>query len=771
MNLSTKKKPLVLIIDDNSENLSVLSNLLGSENYKIALTKSATDALVFLESHLPDLILLDIMIPRMDGFEFFEKIKSRKYSSKIPVIFITGISNPDILVKGLAMGAVDYITKPYNEREVINRINTHLKLSEAAHYQNLTMRTGKIGLWQIDLKDQFIFIDPLIYELLELNDLDESKKNSFSFLFSLVHPSHRKSMRNLLELAIDGDILEYHFEHSIKGANNKYYQIMFSGSIHRNEQDEAIRIEGTFEDVSARHEYENLLADTIASVETIIENLPTGMVLLDKAFNIVKINHDASKMLKRFSSDFIKGTNITGFDFIIFPDGIFDRIKKEKFIQEEIIFQRSGLMWTLIQTSIQFILKNELYFLFTWVNISERVQIENELKKAKVDAEKAAKAKSVFLANMSHEIRTPLNAIVGMTDLALMSSDPQEQLDQLITVKDSANHLLQIVNDILDYSKIDSEKLEIDSISFNLLEVVENTIKTLQYPANEKGISLIFEPHLVMDVCYLGDPVRIRQVLTNLIGNAIKFTDKGHVKLTCVPTKPNSYSLKLDETALLFQVEDTGIGIPDDKQKEVFDSFKQLGGSRKTGGTGLGLAISKNLIELMNGDIYVQSNYGDGSIFSFYIVLKTDQKNLKKQKPEKKGVKPLKKESYRVLLAEDNAINVQLARVILEKSGNKVEVAENGLKALELLEKKQFDLILMDIEMPIMNGLEATSKIRGGSSGINKRDILIIALTAHAVADIKDRAIEAGVDGYITKPIDITRVMKTIEEIKIQAKK
>ncbi|MDZ7773526.1 MAG: ATP-binding protein [Balneolaceae bacterium] len=388
------------------------------------------------------------------------------------------------------------------------------------------------------------------------------------------------------------------------------------------------------------------------------------------------------------------------------------------------------------------------------------------LERARDEAEKAARIKSDFLAMMSHEIRTPLNAVIGMSDLIMETELDDEQEEYVRTIKIGGENLLSIINDVLDYSKMESGRMEIEEESFDLSELVQDVFDLFKLEAAEKDLNTAWQIAPDVPSQIVTDKVRLRQVLLNLIGNALKFTEEGEVQLNV-----ENCGQKGPGQCIRFAVSDTGIGISEEKQKELFQSFSQVDSSRTRshGGTGLGLAICRSIVEMMGGEVDVDSREGEGSTFYFHIMVDAEEKprtmvnganNTGSEMPAGEAGLPV---DSSILVVEDNRINQLVTQKMLEKLGYQADVASNGLEAVEAVGRKHYELVFMDLQMPEMDGFESTARIRSMLNGEGNRT-RIIAMTADTQPLVREKCLQSGMDDYLSKPVQMNDLRQVVDK-------
>ena len=542
----------------------------------------------------------------------------------------------------------------------------------------------------------------------------------------------------------------------------------------KDQKGKVFKLIGTTQDITESTYAELQIKSEKDFLANLIEHLPIGVFTKDvnQDFKYVIVNRKMEGIfsIKREDvigkNDFEIETDQQVAEFYYQTDLEVLKTQKPLHVQNVIIQNKDEQLITHITKLIIFDAQQKPKYILGMIeDVTNSKKYEEALKEAKEKAEKATRSKSEFLSTVSHEIRTPMNAVIGLTNLLLDESPNPNQQEKLETLKFSAENLLALINDILDYNKIEAGKIEFEEVEFNLKHVCVNLRKSLDVQAKEKGLRLkvIFDediPDLI-----IGDTVRLSQILYNLLSNALKFTDQGSVKLIVELVEE-----KEDNIEICFSVIDTGIGIPEDKQDKIFEQFEQSSPdiTRKYGGTGLGLSITKRLLELQNSQIHLKSKAGEGSNFYFNLSFKKNSykpsnipllKNSTSRNDMLKGA--------RILVAEDNTINRFVIKNYLDKWSVVSDYAENGKIAIDLVQKNDYDLILMDLEMPELGGIEATQSIRQ-LKGDQFKALPIIALTASAMGHVRKTVIDAGMNDYVLKPFNpMSLYHKLIKHIRL----
>ena len=634
----------ILVVDDDEVDQMSIKRSLSKTSLSVQISTAMTgkEGLQMLQEKKFDCILLDFVLPDMNGLDLLHKI--RGIGVLTPLLVVTSHGDEQIAAKAIQMGAADYIPKSFLTPDgIFHSVRNAIRLSKAEaqrkltaeHLQatqsqlNLLVSNLPVAIWNLDKNGIVTFANGRVLEMIGLTP-------------SLLAGHHfSKVFRNFpgiverMQKALSGETVQ-----AISEINSVYLQSL---------------------------------------------NIP----MLDGAGNV---------------------TGVSGFTF----------------------------------------------------DISDSVLNERELIRAKELAEQSVHVKEQFIANISHEIRTPMNGIIGLTNVLQKTLLDQEQKKYLKAIQTSADNLMVIINDLLDFSKMSAQNFILEQVDFCLRELIDDLVLLLQTRVEERGnvLKVDIDEHIPSFIS--GDPLRIRQIILNLIGNAIKFTENGEIILTVKVKDEQDENVKLE-----FTVEDTGIGIPEEKLSAIFESFNQGSNdtTRKYGGAGLGLTISKSLVELQGGTIVVRSKLHAGSAFSFVLTFKKQQATSSEIPPlaQKQEIEEPFELQLNILLAEDNQINQLLIQKVLKDWGMDVSTVEDGQQALELLNKEQFDIILMDMQMPVMDGYEAIRKIRSLDNA--KAQLPIISLTAHAAASEIEKCLATGANAYVSKPFAPEELYQTIKRL------
>jgi PAS domain S-box-containing protein len=645
---------------------------------------------------------------------------------------------------------------------------------------SLLPQPKSIGDWEWNIaRNAFTWSDEL-YNIYGL--IPGETKITFEKMIQLSHPAEKDHIRkNIAEAKRTHEPLDFY--HRILRPDNSERTLHVRGKVFTDESGTVVKIIGTEQDVT-----EQLLKEKMDELAMAATKSTNSVIIADKNGKIQWVNEGFEK-LTGYTLDEVRYTNgevlRKGIPTGLSPHSQFYKsmvTNKESVVYEGKNYSKSGSEYWVITTLTPMFGKNGEVERIIAIDsdITQRKKMEedmilanqiaehslrkgnkalNDLMKAKKEVEESMKVKEQFLTKMSHEIRTPMNAIMGLTEILLEGNVSSEQKEYLEAVKISSDNLLTVINDILDFSKLESGKVSLESVPFKLSEIIEGVILTMRLSATRKGIELSYTIDEKIPSLISGDPFRLRQILLNLISNSVKFTEKGSVKIDAGLIGENENSCMIR-----FCISDTGIGIPENLLSTIFESFTQASNetSRKYGGTGLGLTIVKQLVELQDGSINVESEMGKGSEFIARLPFqKCDQStipvNSAMSKEPFQAIGPL-----RILLVEDNEMNQMVAQKVLSKWGFKTDVAANGKIGIEKIAAGEYDLVLMDIQMPEMDGYETTRYIRENMA-VPKSAIPIIAMTAHAIVGEAEKCISLGMDDYISKPFNQKMLYEKID--------
>ncbi|NOU60606.1 PAS domain S-box protein [Marinifilum caeruleilacunae] len=621
-------------------------------------------------------------------------------------------------------------------------------------------------IFQANIEGEWMYLNPAWTKITGFDLWSSIGTNVFEF----VHPDDIELCKLKLRYLLEHKEKTNHFEVRFVTKSGSYKWCEIEERLIIGEDGKATGLSGFIKDISERKSLEEEKNLTAEKFRLIFEKSSVAYLIIKESrfldcnqacldlYGVEKRENFIGKFVRDFSPEFQ-------------PDGMKSSDKAMEVIREARDKGFNKFDWMHIkedgsefpvEVSLNPVQLAEGNILFVALNdLSERKRVESELIMAKEKAEEATKAKAQFLSTMSHEIRTPMNAVIGVTHLLSENNPREDQLSNLNILKLSADNLLTLINDILDFSKIEAGKIELENIDFNFRNFINNITAGFYMKAKEKNLDFIVEVDPKIPAHLTGDPTRLSQVITNLCCNAIKFTDQGRVTLKA-DFKGNSD----DRVKLQFEISDTGIGIPLDKKDQIFESFSQADSNttRLYGGTGLGLAITGKLVELMNGNINVESEAGKGTSFFVNVDLKISiQSKPKVTFTDEHFTDCERIKGMHVLVAEDNPMNVLIIKQFLKKWDVTYEIAKNGKIALEKVQEEDYNMVLMDLQMPVMDGYDAAQNIRKLKDEKYKR-IPIIAVTASAFNEIRAKVIGSGMTDFVTKPINPEELYLKLEK-------
>jgi PAS domain S-box-containing protein len=791
------EKPMALT-EPQKEALRTLSQMvvaqleLRKKTKELLKQKSILKQTEDLIDAVPDLIgtcsLDGIILSHNEAFERISKVQGRdhifSYYPKWVKIMMEDISIPHAIEHSMWRGESAILTKNGNEIQVFQTVLCHrdefgypkyfstiiqdisVIKATTSKFESLT-KLAPVGIFMTDELGNTTFVNEFWLKLSGM-DHSEALRNGGRGAFDCLHPEESSDVLLNWREAVSKKS-SFFMEHRIGNRQgNKYHDVQTRTTPLLNNQGEVIGHIGICTDITAQNESQRKLKSSVRQLRSYIENLPAAVALFDKDIRYITVS---KKWIKDYHLDKLghDEKNIIGKShYEVFPDqstewksdhqyalkGNAKKKDDDSFLRED-----GTVEWLNWEIRPWFDDDNTIGGIMMLTEVTTvKKKVELDLIRARSDAEKASRAKSVFIKNMSHEIRTPLNSIIGLSEILSKELAGSVQAQHIKVVQKSGEVLLALMNDVLDISSIETGKIGLKEDEVNLQELTEKILQIFSFEAGQKNIILKHEVDPTLGT-FLGDSVRITQILIKLMGNAIKYTPEGEVTIKVF----RNPSLKPTGNVII-SVEDNGIGIDCDKQALIFEKFTQIESSdvRNYGGTGLGLALTKNLVQMMNGEIWVTSSKGAGSCFSFSLDLKPLTKKNAQPIGEDQALE-LYDQNLKILLVDDSLENRNLIMAYLKKFPFEVTMAENGEEALQHLKHTKFDLVFMDVQMPVMDGLTATKVFREWEKINGTPRVPIAALTAFALEEDMTRSLDAGCDIHITKPVKKFTILDTIK--------
>ena len=747
----------ILLVEDNPGDARLVELLLGESdllNCKITHKITLSEGMTCLEEENDfAAVLLDLSLPDSRGFVTLEKMVSRFPNNNI--IVLTGLADKSLGIKAVKAGAQDFLIKgAFDADSLAKSLRYSIERNKVLKRLEETQHLAKIGSWEFHPELNTITASNEVYRIFGLTEGEkvftmedlENEANPFH-IFKAVHEEtlSNKNLRKDIEIKLE---------------DGKSRFVSIQCNVNKN-QDNQVVLNGIIQDITERKKAEQDLIKSQERYQDIFTKSKDAIFICTLDGRFIDFNRATLDLFGYSNTELIEQDANKLYQPEELRDQFLEKLGERKAVKDfEIeIEQKSGeKRYCLITASLAEAGEQSSYNAIVR-DITQQKQAD-ALRKARDLARQSAKMKEQFIASISHEMRTPMNAILGMSNLVIKTELNKEQHDYISSIKQSSEILLGIVNDILEISTIQNGKIKFENKDFNLDQLLENLMNVMRYKVKEKALK--FELVKTDDVpSYIkGDKLRLNQVLYNLVGNAIKFTDHGQVRIYVETLSESSNSVMIK-----FTVEDSGIGIPEDKVEAIFESFTRVRTKERIyEGTGLGLSIAKNLVEQQGGKIGVESILGEGSKFFFDMIFEIgDEIAANSQEDKEEQIELNEKRALKLLLVEDHKMNQLVARKTLQKQWADIDItiADNGQIAIEKLKNDRFDIILMDISMPIMDGYEATQYIRNHMPP-EVANMPILAMTAHAHVSKDGKYLEYGMDDFVLKPFDPQQLFQKI---------